>query len=104
VTVVDTMPADKPTVFQSSPGMAPDGAVAVGLGDETGAGAPGRCGGSIASHAMAPIVRRAPAASPPWRHLVRTATVVVTEPAGVEIAYKTVDWAPADSGRITEAL
>jgi hypothetical protein len=53
---------------------------------------------------VAPIVRRAPAAALPRRPLARAAAIAATEPAGVEIAYETVDWAPADNGRLTEAL
>jgi hypothetical protein len=53
---------------------------------------------------VAPIVRRAPAAAPSRRRLDRAAAVAAREPAGVEIAYETIDWMPADAGRITEAL
>jgi hypothetical protein len=40
-----------------------------------------------------------PCAGPP-----RRSTAAVIEPAAVELAYEAVDWAPAQSGRITAAL
>jgi hypothetical protein len=101
LTVIDKVPANDPAAFPPSPGTAPDGAV---LLDWVTRLVPARPAVAAVDQPVAPIVRRAPATSPPGRHLGRAAAVVVTEPAGVEIAYETVDWVPADNGRITEAL
>jgi protein strawberry notch len=104
VSVIDKVPADDRTVFPPPPGMALD---AVAPPDSVTRLMPARpavtAAPPVGRREVAPIVRRAPAAAPSRRHLDRAA-VAAREPAGVEIAYETIDWMPADAGRITEAL
>jgi predicted RNA methylase len=105
VSAIDKLPADDRTVFPPSPAMALDAAV---LLDRVRRLVPARPAVTavppVGRHKVAPIVRRAPAAAPSRGHLDRAAAVVASEPAGVEIAYETIDWMPADTGRLTEAL
>jgi len=105
VSVIDKVPADDRTVFPPPPGMALD---AVAPPDWVTRLVPARPAVTavppVGRRKVAPIVRRAPAAAPSRRRLDRAAAVAAREPAGVEIAYETIDWMPADAGRITEAL
>jgi protein strawberry notch len=105
VSVIDKVPAEDRTVFPPSPGMALDATV---LLDRVTRLVPARPAVTAVPpagrHKVAPIVRQALAASPSRRHLDRAAAVAASEPAGVDIAYETIDWMSADTGRITEAL
>jgi predicted RNA methylase len=102
LTVIDKLPADDPAAFVASPGIAPDVATLIGW---VGAQLPARLpvDASVAVPVAAPAaprtvrgyLARAAASSP-----VRT----VAEPEGVELAYDTVDWTPAEDGRITDAI
>ncbi|PZN93816.1 MAG: methylase, partial [Hyphomicrobiales bacterium] len=103
LTVIDKLPADDPSLFPASAGIAPDVATLIAwIGEHVPARlpvAPARRGPSV----IAPITARPvhgylprPVAKPPVRNLA--------EPEGVELAYQTLDWAPDDSGRITDAL
>jgi len=105
LTVIDRIPADDPTEFPASPGTANDTAIlldwvtrlvparaAVKL-----APAPGRTG--------VPTTARMATTNPlPGAGWLRRSAAAVIEPAAVELAYEAVDWAPGQSGRITEAL
>jgi predicted RNA methylase len=104
LTVVDKVPADDPTVFPSSPGMAPDVALLLDWMTRLVPARPVVAAVPTVGQPVAPIVRRSPTMSPPRRHLGRAAPAVATEPVGVEVAYETIDWAPVRSGQLTEAL
>ena len=102
LTVIDKLPADDPTVFTASVGTAPDVATLIGwIGEHVPARLP--VDASVAVPVAAPVaprtvrgyLARAAASSP-----VRT----VAEPEGVELAYDTVDWTPAEDGHITDAI
>ncbi|MGM5030052.1 strawberry notch-like NTP hydrolase domain-containing protein [Tardiphaga sp. 862_B3_N4_1] len=103
LTVIDKLPADDPAAFPASPGIAPDVATLIGwIGEHVPARLP--VNAAISVPATAPTaaprtvrgyLKRAAAASP-----VRS----VAEPEGVELAYDTVDWTPAEDGRITDAI
>ena len=104
LTVIDRVPADDPAVFPVSPGMASDTAVLLNWVIRL---VPRRAvtATSTIACAAAPIAARTMAVrpasnigSPP-----RSAAAIV-EPAAIELAYEAVDWAPAATGRITEAL
>lgn len=103
LTVIDKLPADDPSAFPASPGIAPDVATLIGwIGTHVPARMPVDPAISVpvAAPSAAPrtvrgYLTRAAASSP-----VRTAT----EPEGVELAYDTVDWTPAEDGRITDAI
>jgi predicted RNA methylase len=101
--VIDRVPAENPEAFPASPGTAGDAAT---LLDWVTRLVPPRAA-VMASPAIArtalPVARKTPAARrlPSTRGSAATSTI---EPAGVEIAYETVDWKPADAGRITDVL
>ena len=101
LTVIDKLPAEDTSKFPASPGMAPDVATLLGwVAQHVPARLP------IAQEAGVPTVHR-PAMSRASRgsairpYSVQTNTVA---PDSVELAYDTLDWQPAESGRITEAL
>src|SRR6202040_4056133 len=55
--------------------------------------------------ATAPIAARTMAVRPaPNTGSPRRSAAATIEPAAIELAYEAVDWAPAEGGRITEAL
>ena len=101
LTVIDRVPADDPTAFPASPGMAPDAT-------------------TLLAWVTALVPQRRPVAAPfavrpAARSLpVRTRSVAsarpilvpvaATEPTGIELAYETADWKPAEGGCITDAL
>jgi predicted RNA methylase len=103
LTVIDKLPAGDRAAFPPSPGIAPDIATLLGW---IGTQVPPRPTATLppvatsASGAMPRTVRgylaRATAARP--------ATPASIEPEGVELAYETVDWTPAEDGRITDAI
>ncbi len=101
LTVIDRMPASDPEVFPASPGMAPDAATLLSWVLQH---VPARLpvdGASLVQEAASVIpVRTKPASAPRPTSSVATAF----EPVGTELAYETVDWKPAEDGRLTEAL
>jgi predicted RNA methylase len=101
LTVIDRLPAEDPTAFPSPPGRAPDVATLLGwvteyvpsrLPTATAVAAP-----SITRPAI-PLMGRANAMRP------SSMAAPTSDPAAVELAYDTVAWAPAEGGRITDAL
>src|SRR5713101_4198463 len=105
LTVIDHVPADDAAAFPASPGTASDTAM---LLDWVMRLVPARPAVKLLptnARATTPIVARPAAAHP--RHNANSpsrSAAAVVEPAAVELAYEPVDWAPAESGRITEAL
>ncbi|MCG7509365.1 strawberry notch family protein [Mesorhizobium retamae] len=102
LTVIDKLPADDPAAFPASVGIAPDVATLLGwIGEHVPARLPVDASISVpvtapsASRTVRGYLARAAASAP-----IRT----VAEPEGVELAYETVDWTPAEDGRITDAL
>jgi predicted RNA methylase len=103
LTVIDKMPANDPTVFPASPGIGPDVATLLAW---------------VAEHvpsrlpiAASVAVVTAPAAVTPRTvrgYLARSAAsgpaASIAEPEGVELAYETVDWSPAQGARLTDAI
>ena len=100
--VIDKLPADDPSRFPASPGVAPDVATLLGW---------------IAAHVpprmpIADAVKVAPIAAAPRTvrgYLARAATPVpacppIGEIAGVELSYDTVDWTPPEGARLTDAI
>ena len=102
LTVIDKVPADDAAAFPASPGVAPDVATLIAwIGEHIPARLPIDPAVAVAMTlpAQAPrmvrgYVARAAASS------ART----VAEPEGVELVYDTVDWTPAEDGRITDAI
>jgi len=105
LTVIDRLPAANPTAFPDSPGMASDTAT---LLDWVTRHVPARAaltaplaitGVPIPGAARRLSTRWAPVAGSACRSAAPT-----VEPAGVALGYEAVEWAPAETGRITEAL
>jgi predicted RNA methylase len=103
LTIIDKLPADDRSAFPPSPGIAPDVDTLLGWIETQVPPRP------IA--ALPPVATSASAATPRTvrGYLARTtaarpATPASIEPEGVELAYETVDWTPAEDGRITDAI
>ncbi|MBD8553887.1 strawberry notch family protein [Rhizobium sp. CFBP 8762] len=103
LTVIDKLPADDRSAFPASPGIAPDVAT---LLDWIETQVPPR-----ATSTLPPVETSGSAATARTvrGYLARTtaarrATPASIEPEGVELAYETVDWTPAENGRITDAI
>ncbi len=103
LTVIDKVPADDPTLLPASVGMAPDVATLMAW---IGAGVPPRRRveappartprpSIVGSFAQTP--RSIPVRLPP-------SAPASSEPHGVDLAYETVDWAPVEGVRLTEAI
>jgi hypothetical protein len=104
LTVIDREPADDVGIFQASQGVAPDLPTLLGwviehvpprrpvVGTATGV-APAIASRSEPRTVRAYVAQRQPAMAVPAIDLVAT-----------ELAYEVVDWTPADSGKITDAL
>ncbi|MFN8680297.1 strawberry notch-like NTP hydrolase domain-containing protein [Paracoccus sp. P2] len=106
LTVIDKLPAEKPTVFPEAPGFAPDVATLMGwLADRLPARLPVDPGLAVP---VAPSAPR-PAAPRTVRGYVNRAarsapSVPRAEPEGVPLAYETVDWEPAEDARLSDAI
>jgi len=104
LTVIDKWPADDPTIVATSAGTAPDAATLLGWVTRD---MPGRLpiAASMAAQAtLRPIVPRTlrgylarPRSSAPE-------ATVLSEPEGVDLAYETIDWQPAEGTRLTDAI
>jgi hypothetical protein len=105
LTVIDRIPADDPTAFPPSPGMAGDTTT---LLDWVTRLVPARTAIKTALTVAPASGLRAfsPVAARPRPHTgsPRRATAATIEPAAIELAYELVDTAPAQTGHITEAL
>jgi predicted RNA methylase len=106
LTVIDRIPADDPTAFPASPGMAIDTAT---LLDWVTRLVPARTAIKATASTVAPASRLR-ALSPiaprplPGTASPRRSAAAIIEPAAIELAYEPVDTAPAQNGHITEAL
>ncbi len=101
LTVIDKIPADDPTAFPASPGIASDPATLLGWIE---ANLPPRA--SVSLPTIAPL---RPTASDPSNRsschagAVERASTIAT-PAGEELAYETIEWSPPENARLTDAL
>ncbi|MFS3135399.1 strawberry notch-like NTP hydrolase domain-containing protein [Gluconacetobacter sacchari] len=103
LTVIDKLPADNPTVFPTSLGTAPDVLTLLGWIERD---VPARACVSL------PAIS-APAAGTPPKSVrgylaravsARPAAPISTDPDGVQLGYETVDWTPAESAHLTDAI
>jgi predicted RNA methylase len=101
LTVIDRVPADDPGCFPASPGMAPDAAT---LLEWVTTCVPARLPVDGAVTLSAPVYSVAvrPSRRPARQPLAVAASSLERE--GIELAYETVDWTPAEGGSLTEAL
>src|SRR6266849_926091 len=105
LTVIDRVPADDPATFPTSPRTASDTATLLDWVTRHVPPRPAVAVSPVVARAAAPIATKALRAwllPNPRSH--RSSTAENIEPAGVELAYETVDWKPTESGRITDAL
>ncbi len=102
LSVIDKLPAKDPAVFPTAPGVAPDVATLMDwLADQLPARLPVDPGLAV------PVAR--PAAPRTVRGYVNRAAkpasaAPLAEPEGMPLAYETVDWAPAEDGRLSDAI
>ena len=103
LTVIDKLPADNRSAFPPSPGIAPDVDTLLGWIETQVPPRP--------TATLPPVATSASTATPrtvrgyPARTTAaRPATPASIEPEGVELAYATVEWTPAEIGRITDAI
>ncbi|WP_236036202.1 strawberry notch family protein [Rhizorhabdus histidinilytica] len=103
LTVIEKAPADDPTAFPESPGVAPDVATLIAW---IGKHVPTRM--PIDPAVAVPPLQAAPPPRTVRGYVARAAASLpartIGEPDGVELAYETVDWRPAENGRITDAI
>jgi predicted RNA methylase len=103
--VIDRVPAENPEAFPASPGMAGDAATLLDWVTRLVPPRTAIAASPAIARAALPGARKMPAArclsSPRLHGGASTGTI---EPAGVEIAYETIDWKPAESGSITDVL
>jgi predicted RNA methylase len=101
LTVIDRVPADDPSCFPASPGMATDAAT---LLEWVTTCVPARLpvDGAVALPAPVHPVAVRPSRRPAQQPLAVAGSSL--ERAGTELAYETVDWKPAEGGSLTEAL
>jgi predicted RNA methylase len=101
LTVIDRIPADDPTAFPPSRGVAPDAAT---LLDWVIRYIPPRAAmaASPAIPAATPACR--PASARPAPRAIPTQPIGPVLEDAVELVYEPCDWAPAEDGRISEAL
>ncbi|MFD1797073.1 strawberry notch-like NTP hydrolase domain-containing protein [Paracoccus aurantiacus] len=103
LTVIDKQPADDPSVFPVSPGIAPDIATLIGWIE---AQVPPRLPVTLSK-----VAASAPTAAPKSvrGYLSRGAAsgpvvAPVHNPKGVELAYETVDWTPPEGAHLSDAI
>ncbi len=102
LTVIDKLPADDPTAFPTSPGLAPDAATLLGWIETQ---VPPRLSVTLPAE-----VRPVPTATKSVRSYLahpaasRPTTAAAADPDGIELAYETVDWSAPENGQLTEAI
>ncbi|QIG78571.1 strawberry notch-like NTP hydrolase domain-containing protein [Stakelama tenebrarum] len=106
LTVLERVPADDPTVFPASPGVAPDTATL--LGWVQGHVPPRGSDPETPPPAMpvaVPVAMRAMSARPAARRQAKPASPApIVLPEAAELAYDAIDWTPAEAGRLTDAI
>jgi predicted RNA methylase len=103
LTVIDKLPADDPSVFPASAGIAPDVVTLLGWIESQ---LPLRLPVSLPK-----VASPVPAAAPKTvrGYLARAtasrpAAAPASDPEGVELEYETVDWAPPEGARLSDAI
>ncbi|OOY28464.1 methylase [Thioclava sp. L04-15] len=103
LTVIDKLPADDPSVFPASAGTAPDVVTLLGWIESQ---IPLRLPVSLPK-----VASPVPAAAPKTvrGYLARAtasrpAAAPASDPEGVELEYETVDWAPPEGARLSDAI
>ncbi|WP_199258227.1 strawberry notch family protein [Paracoccus binzhouensis] len=103
LTVIDKLPVEDPSLFPTSPGMAPDVAsllhwVEVQVPPRLPAALPKV---AVSAPAAAPKTVRGYLARPA---AMRPVAAPASDPNGVELTYETLDWTPPDGARLSDAI
>ncbi len=98
LTVIDKAPAHDAATFPASPGLASDAAALLGWVMQH---VPPRL--PVANTMSLPIARRAMPRTV-RAYATRPSSAPAPEPDGIELAFETVAWAPAESVRLTDTL
>ena len=103
LTVIDKLPAGDPASFPTSPGMAPDVASLLGWIERDVPARP-----PVAMPSVSTTILTAPPKSVRG-YLARTASSrpaapIAADPEGIALVYETVDWIPAESAHLSEAI
>jgi hypothetical protein len=103
LTVIDRVPAPDPAQFAPSPGVAPDVETLLGWIVEH---VPPRQATATTRPLMTSGSRAAPRTVRGYlaRAASRPVAAAIAEPEAVELEYETVDWAPPEGARLTDAL
>ena len=103
LTVIDKAAASDPAQFPASAGIAPDVATLLGWIAEH---VPSRLPVAASLAAAIPGAVASPRTVRGYlaRAVSRQPAAAIAEPEGVELAYHTVDWTPAEGARLTDAL
>ena len=101
LTVIDKRPADDPSVFPTSPGIARDAATLLSWVMGHVPARPPIAASVAASSVARPAIPRTVRAYAMGPSSVPASTV---NPEAVELAYDIVDWMPAEGGCVTDAL
>jgi predicted RNA methylase len=100
LTVIDKQPAADPKIFPASPGVAPDARTLLASVSEH---VPPRL--PLAAPAVVPVTARHAIPRTVRAFATRPSSVpTLPEPEAVELAYETVEWAPSEAARLTDAL
>jgi predicted RNA methylase len=102
LTVIDRVPADDVAIFPASPGVAPDLPTLLGWVLQSVPPRRPVVGIAAAAPATASLHPRTCRASIPKRQAGTAASA--NDVAGTEVAYDVIDWAPADTSAINDAL
>ncbi|RST86369.1 methylase [Aquibium carbonis] len=101
LTVIDKRPAEDPTVFPVAPGVAPDVATLLAwIAERVPARLPVNASRTVPTVTTPRTVRG---------YIARSAraasqTTSASEPAGIELAYETVDWTPPQGARLSDSI
>jgi predicted RNA methylase len=105
LTVIDRVPAEDPRVFPDSPGIARGPAALLKWVTTLVPSRPAVTPSAGVGRTPLSIARQPAAARAlPKAKSRSSAAATIPEPAGVELAYDTIDWAPEPSGCITNTL
>jgi hypothetical protein len=101
LTVIDKLPADDPSLFSASPGLAPDVATLLGWIEEH---LPARLPVADTAKVVPVVAIPRSVRSYLGRPIATPTRPAPSEPASVELSYETIDWAPDERARLTDAI
>ena len=99
--VIDKVPADDPSIFPASPGLAPDVATLLAwIGERMPPRPPVAMPVVVSARptVLRPVLRISTHSKAPSRR------PVIAEPEAVDLVYETVDWTPPEGAHLTDAI